>query len=322
MSGKPVLFVSGLGKSIDRSENLHVLFDAYKGEKKFMSTHDQDYEAEVKSGKYDLMVIDIFPTITPGKTIMIWHAIQGGKYIGLDDPSTYYREHYADLMDCIVVAGYGGIEMFNRCTKVPKERIIDLGMPRTDRYKRVRKGDGHTVMADKRGYLFAPTFRNFSDTPFPCIDWKQIDNALTDDEIMVVKPHPYGFDFDIDGYRHIVAASKMDPSVNYLFDADVVITDYSSIMFDAYLLKKPVVLFEKSPGYTKTRGMYLHYPEHYCSRFATDEKQLVELMKSAKHLRSAEKHCLEYVADACDGHSCERICELITEMNRGGERER
>ena len=317
MSGKPVLFVSGLGRSLERSENLHVIYNAYKGEKKFISTHDNNYASEVKSGKYDLMVIDIFPTISPGKTIMIWHSIQGGKYIGLDDPTTYYREHYADLMDCIVAAGCGGIDMFNRCTKVPRERILDLGMPRTDRYKRVRKGDGHTVMADKRGYLFAPTFRNFRETPFPCIDWHMIDSELTDDEIMVVKAHPYGFDLGIERCRHIVEASKMAPSANYLFDADVVITDYSSIMFDAYLLKRPVVLFEKNPGYVKTRGMYLKYPSEYCSRYATNERELIDLMKKANTLRTAEKKCINYVADACDGHSCERICELINEMNGG-----
>ncbi len=114
--------------------------------------------------------------------------------------------------------------------------------------------------------------------------------------------------------RHIRIADKMKPSVDYLYDCDVLITDYSSIMFDAYLLKKPVVLFEKRPGYTKTRGMYLDYPNGYCSRFAQNEMQLLEQIRSAKGLRTAEKRCLAYVADACDGHSCERIIELIKEM--------
>ena len=76
---KPVLFVTVLGKSLDRCENLKAIYDAYQGEKKFISTHDINYIPEVKSQKYDLQVIDAFPTVSPGRTIMIWHSIQGGK---------------------------------------------------------------------------------------------------------------------------------------------------------------------------------------------------------------------------------------------------
>ena len=312
---KPVLFVTVLGKSLDRCENLKAIYDAYQGEKKFISTHDINYIPEVKSGKYDLQVIDAFPTVSPGRTIMIWHSIQGGKYIGLDEKKSYYRKEYADLIDRIVAAGCGGIDMFNQCTGVPRNRILDLGMPRTDRYKRKRKGDGHTEFADKRMYLFAPTFRNFRETPFPSIDWQKIDNALTDYEVFVVKCHPYGnYAFDIGRCKHIKEVPAMEPSANYLYDCDVLITDYSSIMFDAYLLKKPVVLFEKNVGYTSTRGMYLKYPDQYCSRYARTEDELIEQIKFANGLRTAEKRCIEYVADACDGHSCERICELIEEM--------
>lgn len=314
---KPVLFVTVLGNSLERCENLKAIYDAYKGEKRFISTHDWTYHNEVKSGKYDLMVIDAFPTVTPGKAIMVWHAIQGAKYIGLDEHGTYYREDMGKLIDRVVVAGHGGIEMFHRSTKIPKERMLNLGMPRTDRYKGKKKGDGKTIMADKRGYLFAPTWRNWRETPIPHIDWRRIDEALNDDEIMVVKSHPYGENFHIN-CKHIIVADKMQPSVNFLYDADVVITDYSSIMFDAYLLNKPVVLFEKNPGYTTIRGMYMNYPDDYCSRYATTEDELIQLIKSANRLRKADKACRDYVADACDGHACERICELIKEMN-GGE---
>ena len=313
---KPVLFATGLGRDIKRAENMSVLYEAYQGEKKFMSGSDDRFREEVNSGKYDLLVYDIFPTFAPKKCMMIWHAIQGGKYIGLDEKTTYYSKAYAHLMDAIVVAGKGGIEMFNRCTAVPKERIYNLGMPRTDRYfqkhKKNPKFDG------KRVYLFAPTFRTWRETPMPVIDWGKIDRLLHDDEIMIVKAHPYGFDFGVGSYKHVFEANRMEASVDYLFDCDVVITDYSSIMFDGYLLNKPCVLFEKNPGYVKTRGMYMQYPDMYSSRYATNEDELIEQIRSAKRLRKTEKACRDYVADMCDGHSCERICKLIEEMNNDG----
>lgn len=311
---KAVLFATGLGIEPQRAENLYALYEAYQGEKEWVDLYHDNYRKAVASGRFGLLITDIFPTEHQLPTIMIWHAIQGGKYIGLDEKHTYYRPEYERHMDRIVVAGCGGIDMFNRCTGVPRERILDLGMPRTDRYKRKHKGDGHTGFANKRMYLFVPTFRNWTETPMPNIAWGWLDSELTEDEVLVIKAHPYGDVSDARNLRHIRIADKMKPSVDYLYDCDVVITDYSSIMFDGWLLKKPVVLFEKNPGYTKTRGMYLDYPKQYSNRYAKDEVQLLQLIRSANKLTNAEKRCLDYVADACDGHSCERIIELIEEM--------
>ena len=308
--GKPVLFVTGLGNDLNRAENIKALYEAYKGEKRMMSAGNPNYENVVGSGVYDLMVIDIFPRIKPKRAMMVWHAIQGGKYIGLDQKGSYYREDMAGLMDCIVAAGRGGVDMFHRCTGVTKEKILNLGMPRTDRYTRWTKPRN-----GKRKYLYAPTFRGGGDVKMPETDWKAIDELLTDDELMMVKAHPYGPEFRLEGYRHIVEIRKMEPTVAYLMDADVVITDYSSIIFDGWLMEKPAVLFEKEKGYTQKRGMYLEYPGGYSERYATDERELVRLIREAEVLTETERRCLDYVADMCDGHSCERICELIDKLN-------
>ena len=318
---KPVLFATGLGKEIKRAENIYALYDAYPYEKVIMSMHDEKFQFEAISGKYDVMIVDVFPTFHTCKTFMIWHAIQGGKYIGLDEQkdgiARFYKREQATFIDGIIVAGHGGVEMFNRCTGVPKERIYNLGMPRTDRYIRKKKGDGHTALAEKRAYLYVPTFRHGHEGRMPDINWEWIDRQLIDDELFAVKSHPYGYGNDLNGFKHIIEISKMEPSVNYLYDCDVVITDYSSIMFDGYLLKKPCVLFEKNPGYCKTRGMYLEYPSQYSSRFARDEEELIEQIRSAKRLTKVEKKCMFYVADSCDGHSCERIVNFIIKENGG-----
>ena len=78
---KPVLF--SCFRPIERAENLRAIYEAYTGPKKLIHSYDPDYHAEVTSGKYDVMVTDDFPSVTPGKCIVIWHGIQGGKTIGL-----------------------------------------------------------------------------------------------------------------------------------------------------------------------------------------------------------------------------------------------
>lgn len=312
---KPVLFVSGIGTSLSRSENLSALYEAYNGDKRFFHFYDTAYRNAVASGKYDVTVVDTFPILSTGTTIMIWHAIQGGKYTGLDEGTRYYNDHTKELIDYIIASGTGGVGLWHRSTHIPKDRILPLGAPRTDHYIGKKKGDGGTIFANKRTFLYAPTFRTEAEPRLPDIDWEYISSQLADNERLVVKAHPFTKSMHVRNIPRIMEVSASEPTERYLIDSDVVITDYSSIMFDAYLLGKPVILFEKNTGYTNSRGMYLRYPDQYSSRYVTNEQDLVRMLHSDLTLTETERACIRNVADMCDGHSCERICSLINKLN-------
>lgn len=310
---KEVLFAST--RPFERCENIHAVYEAYSGPKKFVQVDPWRRHSAIRSGAHDLMVIDEFPTETPGKCIMIWHAIQGGKTIGLDQPNPYYHAWQSNLMDCIVTSGHGAVEMFARCSGLPEEKILPLGLPRTDDYTWKRKGDGYTVLAGKKSWLYVPTFRVGNETPMEGIDWEWLDSQMADDEMIAVKAHTMTGSLRIGyRYRHIVEIASEEPTAPYLCDCDVVISDYSSVIFDGYLLGKPAVLLEKRKGYTETRGMYMRYPEQYCSRYCTDERQLLRMLREATGLNETEREVIRLVADACDGNATERVCQLIEGM--------
>ena len=312
---KPVLFVSGLGKELERAENLKVLYDAYQGEKEFIPVCSSKYYDTIISNKYSLRIVDTFPTEHHLPTIMMWHAIQGGKYIGLDEKTTYYCKEYAKCIDYIVAAGENlGQTMWQQCTGVSLDRILALGMARTDRYIDKQKGDGNTILKNKRSYLYVPTFRAHKEPEIPLIDWGWLDEHLSDDELFVIKPHPQGKSLTNKFYKHIIEANKMEPSVNYLYDSDIIITDYSSIIFDGYLLNKPSILFEKKTGYPEVRGMYMRYPFEYSSKYASNEEELLNLLRTTNTLTNVEHNVINKIANICDGHSCERICNLINTL--------
>ena len=309
---KPVLF-AGV-KPLERAENLKALFDAYDGEKVHVKLDPWRRHPEIRSGKYDLMVIDEYPTESPGKCILIGHGIDGGKTGGLLMPRPYYRPEQAELITYVIATSISMCSLIARQTGVPESRVLPLGMPRTDAYQHRRKGDGGTKLADKRAYLYAPTYRSREETPLPDIDWAWLDDHLSDDEMIAVKVHTKTEKILMHGYEHIVEYEPYEQTAPYLYDCDVVITDYSTIMFDAYLLNKPVVLFEKDDGYIGTRGMYFDYPEQYCSRYCTNEKELLSMLRTADGLRQSDIGCRQLVASACDGHAAERICRLIKEL--------
>lgn len=304
-----ILFTSD--RSLDRAENIRAVYDAYSDEKHFIHTDPWHYNPEVASGRYSLRVTDELIFSSPGKAIMINHAMSGGKSFGLDQPRPYFRRENARLLTYVVCTSEATRDLTAKQCGVSISNVLPLGMPRTDAYFGKQKGDGHTIMAGKRSYLYAPTWRNVGERPMPEIDWNLIDAMLCDDELLVVKPHMNSPRILDRQYSHIVEVRSDVPSTEYLIDCDVLITDYSSIMFDAHLLNKPVVLFEKEKGYAEERGMYLKYPDEYASRYCTKEWDLVEVLRTAFEPQAADLLCREFSGGACDGHSTERVIKLI-----------
>lgn len=307
-----VLFTSG--KSLERAENIKAVYDAYDGEKAFIQDNPWKHNPELTSERFSLRVTDEFISVSPGKAIMIGHGISGGKTFGLDQPHPYYNRRNASLLTYVITTSEAMIDITARQSGVDPSQVLPLGMPRTDAYFGAKKGDGNTFLAEKRAYLYAPTYRGREETPMAFIDWKWIDSQLTDDELLVVKPHTMTKHLLNGEYKHIVEVSSDLPSKPYLIDCDVLITDYSSILMDAHILEKPVVLFEKQEGYLATRGMYLEYPKGYASRYCTNEMNLVNLIRNADAPGEEDIRCRQITAAACDGHSTERVVKLIKEL--------
>lgn len=314
---KAVLFTSS--RPYSRAENITAVYDAYDGPKEFVQVSPWAPQKAIASKTFALRVTDEFITSSPGRAVMIGHGIAGGKTYGLDQPHPYHRAESGKLLTYVITTSARMRSLVARQSGVSEDAVLPLGMPRTDAYIGKKKGDGRTALAGFRSYLYVPTYRAKEETPMPLVDWHLIDSLLEDGELLAVKPHMVtGTILPPGRYNHISELPTNEPSARFLYDCDVVITDYSSIMFDAYLLKKPVVLFEKCAGYLQTRGMYLDYPYGYSSRYCTDEESLIRTIRKADALGKTEKDVIELVAGACDGHSSKRVCDLIRRIIHEG----
>ena len=299
---------------LQRAENICAAFEGYDGDKHFMRVDPYHPNmAELSSSKYGLRVADEYVKTSPGKCIFIGHGYPSGKLVGLDQPHPYHGPAYSRLITYATSPSEDMVPIVARQCGIPEERVLPIGLPRTDAYFGKMKGDGGTLIADKRLYLYAPTFRNNWEGRMPAIEWDYIDDHLTDDELFVVKPHPNTLNILRKPYRHIVEVSPDVPSTSFLIDCDVLITDYSTIMFDAHVLRKPVILFERNYEYRIKRGMVMQYPEEYASRYCRTEDELVYLCRTADKPKEADEQIRKHTAGACDGHSVERLCKLIKE---------
>lgn len=315
MSG--VLFNSA--RPLGRAENVTTVYDAYEGERRYVMGGYVDvtcYEEQV-------IVSDEFVTgKRPDQTvIMIAHGLTGGKLYGKDQRIGQFTPETCALIDWYVTSSEYGRTFAASASGIPIERCIALGMPRTDAYMGKRKGDGKTFLsAYERAYLYAPTFRAGYDRALAAPDWALLDSLLDDDEILVVKRHMHQRRMLARSYTHIVEVDNGEPSMPYLIDCDVLATDFSSILFDGYVLGKPSVLTaDAHDSYLTTRGMYMRYPDEYGSRsvrMAGHERDFVGLLRDAaeRGMGEAECECRRKVADACDGHSAERLIRLVRKL--------
>lgn len=318
-----VLFNSS--RPLGRCENTTAVFEAYDGPKDFIQCGFGDLSARGE----DVIVTDEFLKVKRSNqvVIMIAHGLTGGKLYGRDQSEGLFVGHRGscELVDYYITSSEYGRKFAASAANIPIERCIPLGMPRTDAYIGKKKGDARTFLTDyESAYLYAPTFRAYYDGPAPEIDWQKVDSLLEDDEVLAVKRHMItsknliGTDL-----KHIVEIDPSEPSTRYLIDCDVLATDFSSILFDGYVLGKPSVLTaDENDKYITTRGMYMRYPFDYGSRYVAvegNEEKFVRLLRSAKKtgMRRVEKECLRRVGDACDGESVKRVCELVKRFDNG-----
>ena len=319
-AGSPVLFASN--HSLERDEAIRAVFGAYRGPKELI----RPVEAIARKKGHPVVVTDTLTPYIPNKDFVlvnIGHGITGGKCYALDEQRDGIDPRAIAQTDYIVNASTGTVDIAAKQFGIPKEHVVPLGFPRADMLIGKRKGDGGTFLTRyRRAYLYAPTFRGANDgEKLPDIDWAKLDGMLEDDEIVVVKRHYFQREpivaQDVDRIAEVTIAEGITP---YLIDCDVLMTDYSSTLFDAYVLGKPAVLLtDDMDAYLSTRGMYFDYPSGYCSRFlkaeGNEEKLLAHLRAACvTGMRGTERALLEKVADRCDGNSAKRVCDFILSL--------
>ena len=314
-----VMFTSD--HDLERAENLRAVYEAYKLPKEFVrDTRNMAYAA--RKG-YAAVVVDTLPRTIHDKgdckSIVINHGIIGKRY-ALDEPRGGIDTDAFKQIDAALCPSTKTVGIVAGMFGIPPGKVHALGFPRTDMLIGKKKGDGGTFMARyKRAYLYVPTYRDFGH--LPRIDWARMDALLEDDEIVVVKRHYFQREPIVtQDVMHIAEVLRTEATAPYLLDCDVVLSDYSAIIADAYIAGKPAVLTTDDMGeYLAKRGMYLDYPSQYCSRTLVaegHEEELIAMLREAAEngMGDVERAFADTCADMCDGHAAERVCKLVMDM--------
>jgi CDP-glycerol glycerophosphotransferase len=197
---------------------------------------------------------------------------------------------------------------------------LEIGYPRNDPLAAATPATVEAARAalgigeGKTAVLYAPTHREYEETYVSRLDLAQLADALGPDHVVLARLH-YFYDSDA-LVRELHEAGRLldvasHPSVEELcLAADVLLTDYSSIMFDYAVLDRPIVIHAPDwEEYRSRRGVYfdlLTEPPGTVAR--TQEEVAAAVAAPGDGARAAfrERFCAVE-----DGHAAERAVRRI-----------
>jgi CDP-glycerol glycerophosphotransferase (TagB/SpsB family) len=203
---------------------------------------------------------------------------------------------------------------------------LEVGYPRNDALVNATEADIDRIRtqlgigAGQTAVLYAPTHREYLGHYVPTIDVARVAEELGSDYVLMERLH-YFYESDRDRADLRRAGRILDvaghPSIEELcLAADVLVTDYSALMFDYAVLDRPIVIHAPDwEVYRRLRGTYFDLLAEPPGVVTQADGELVETLRSgaawgeeAARLRAA------FRARFCaldDGHAAERVVRRV-----------
>ena len=253
--------------------------------------------------------------------VQLWHSGGLMKTFGYDaseDIPLYYKLNPFKNYDIVTVSASCCEAVLAKAMRLPKEIVKSTGISRSDCYFDNKFLDTciaffykqYPWATGKKIVLWAPTFRGNAASPVleGTEDILELQKKLGWEYLVLIKAHPY-----IDKQRPI--SNCLIPSEELLPVVDLLITDYSSILFDYIIFEKPFVLFcPDYQEYKQKRGFYIDY-ESLPGPIVTSGVQVAEAVRYAitNSNRRLLSECRKHHMGKCDGHATQRILDQIIE---------
>lgn len=265
--------------------------------------------------------------------VQLWHSCGLLKKMGYDtadDVPRYYWGNVYKNYDLVTVSAECCVPFLSSGMRQPKGVVQPLGVSRTDVYFdeawleqcRAEFYKSYPEARDKKILLWAPTFRGSAASPTTvgAQAIERLQEQLGCDWFVISKVHPHAENAFF--HKGIGTGSNCAiPCERLLPVTDLLITDYSSVLFDYLLFEKPFVLYcADLDEYRAKRGFYIEYSS-LTGYIVTDGARLKDTVAAAYaayesgESRDAIRKSREYHDGACDGKSTERILRYINARN-------
>lgn len=255
--------------------------------------------------------------------IQTWHSSLRLKKIEGDAAKHFSDEYINDCkkdsekIDVLLSGCKFSTEIFRRAFWYEGE-ILECGTPRCDVLfnnkdtTRKKVYEYYNISLENKLILYAPTFRSNKPSDFLEMDFNQLKKAMVGEWVIGARLHPNILESVIpDG---AISMSKYSDMQELIAAADILITDFSSCMFDMAITGKTCVLYapDLEEYLEKERGLYFDIKE-LPFPIAKDMNELCRILSNFDYKEYQFKldKFMCTIGSFENGHAAERVCEYI-----------
>jgi teichoic acid ribitol-phosphate primase len=266
--------------------------------------------------------------------VQLWHACGAFKRFGYSSLDRAFGADEDDVAefpihtnyDLCLVSAARFAPFYAEAFRQPPDRITSrLGIPRTDLFfdaprmaaaaEAIR--ETYAIPDDRTVILYAPTFRGSRGTSARSpneLDLGGLGRALGEDHVLLHRRHPYtaseprlrdpnGFVIDVSDW----------PELNELMlVSDLLLTDYSSAIYEFALLERPIVFFAPDEiAYEAERGLYWDFRREAPGPIARTTEELIGLLRAGVSDLDRVRAFRAASFDVADGRATDRLVDEV-----------
>lgn len=269
------------------------------------------------------------------KVIQLWHGTGSIKKYGQDVNHGKLKElekRANSNITHLIVNSKSTVLQYAGAFGIDKEKVYPIGLPRTDELfhrMKILEQTGtnkdkeliysrYQIPQDKKLILYAPTFRDDHKENFKMLERIcKLVKDLPGEYYLGLHLHPHiAHTCTVDQLDQRICQLSFEKDLNALLMAsDILITDYSSIIFEYCITKRPIIFYayDLHEFREKGRGFYYDYESYVPGPIAYNNKDVIELLNRQK---DPDKDISTFILenyDYTDGKAINRLIQLIEE---------
>lgn len=267
------------------------------------------------------------------KVVQLWHGTGTIKRFGQDSNTgklkTLEKRANSNITH-LIVNSPAMKRLYAGAFGVDEAKVYALGLPKSDEFFR-RINDikscknnpyrdaiyqKYGIPSDKKLILYAPTFRdNEEHNPRLLELLEELGQGLPEEYCLGLRLHPHiAHSFEKQELGRNICQLSFEKDVNsVLMATDILITDYSSIIFEYCLLKRPMIFYayDFETFSDQGRGFYYNYEEFVPGPVAYRCSEVLDIIKNRAFQTDRIDEFIRNHYQYTDGKATDRLLELL-----------
>lgn len=258
--------------------------------------------------------------------IQLWHGAGAFKKFGYSIDKEEKKDFYIaknKVIDILSVSSDKVINIYTEAFQIDKLKVKNLGMPRADIFfkenEKLKVKEKffykYPELKNKKIIMYAPTFRDNDEGNFNLkLDIKLMKENLEKlGYVLFLRLHPNIkkdnisvdniFSYDFSNYEQVS---------DLLIVSNILISDYSSIIFEFSIMKKPILFYSYDvEEYIKDRGFYYNYYDFIPNKINYKTEEIIASIINKKWDLGRIEEFARYFFNPFDGNSTERVLKEV-----------